>query len=254
MENTILFYPFDFSLHITHRCHTFGAPSAADGVAIAESSGMSRCEARASNSRKYPIMVNLPTLFVYNFYMSGLNWRIYNYFPCSCINISIMLPYLKLSYKSHRIVRLRSINSERKEVASCGGFSAMPSYLLLNIYDSLNIPMNSVSQNYHNPDLGVCFEINSVESCLALMLSYTIQIFQWGRCIELGINQLTELPSIRRLHIVVMIRRRPILVLKTKLITSFTGNYFIFIFRDDATSKFEWRCWMRPQDPKTKNT
>ena len=54
----------------------------------------------------------------------------------------------------------------------------MPSYLLLNIYDSLNIPMNSVSQNYHNPDLGVCFEINSVESCLALMLSYTIQIFQ----------------------------------------------------------------------------
>ena len=96
MEKTILFYPFDFSLHITHRCHTFGAPSAADGVAIAESSGMSRCEARASNSRKYPIMVNLPTLFVYNFYMSGLNWRIHNYFPCSCANISIMLPYLKL--------------------------------------------------------------------------------------------------------------------------------------------------------------
>merc|ERR1712176_89734 len=38
------------------RCHTFGAPSAADGVTITTTDGISRCEARASNSKKFPIM------------------------------------------------------------------------------------------------------------------------------------------------------------------------------------------------------
>ncbi|XP_063693608.1 uncharacterized protein LOC134825361 [Bolinopsis microptera] len=37
-------------------CHTFGAPSAADGVTITSSGAVSRCEARASNSVKFPIL------------------------------------------------------------------------------------------------------------------------------------------------------------------------------------------------------
>ena len=39
------------------RCHTFGAPSAADGVFIRELDGIVSCVAKASNSRKFPIMV-----------------------------------------------------------------------------------------------------------------------------------------------------------------------------------------------------
>ena len=39
------------------RCHTFGAPSAADGVFIREVDGIVSCVAKASNSRKFPIMV-----------------------------------------------------------------------------------------------------------------------------------------------------------------------------------------------------
>jgi len=37
------------------RCHTFGAPSAADGVTITTSDGISRCEARASHSNLHPV-------------------------------------------------------------------------------------------------------------------------------------------------------------------------------------------------------
>jgi len=38
-----------------YRCHTFGAPSAADGVTIANTNGLVRCEARASHSKKFPV-------------------------------------------------------------------------------------------------------------------------------------------------------------------------------------------------------
>jgi len=37
------------------RCHTYGAPGAADGVTITNNEGVSRCEARASHSRIYPV-------------------------------------------------------------------------------------------------------------------------------------------------------------------------------------------------------
>ena len=43
--------------NIDCRCHTFGAPGAADGVTITTTDGIVRCEARASHSKKFPIMV-----------------------------------------------------------------------------------------------------------------------------------------------------------------------------------------------------
>ena len=44
---------------LTRRCHTFGAPSAADGVFIVENAGITSCEARAYHSMEFSILVRL---------------------------------------------------------------------------------------------------------------------------------------------------------------------------------------------------
>ena len=56
--------------HFFFSCHTFGAPSAADGVTITSSGAVSRCEARASNSVKFPILVSswLPWISMRNYF------------------------------------------------------------------------------------------------------------------------------------------------------------------------------------------
>ena len=52
---------------LIRRCHTFGAPSAADGVFIVENAGITSCEARASHSREFAILVRLYRCLLYFF-------------------------------------------------------------------------------------------------------------------------------------------------------------------------------------------